>query len=385
MRILILGGDGYLGWPTAMHFSNHGHDVAIADNMVKRHWEEQMGVSPLFEIKNIDERISSWKNITKNNIKLYKGDLASSNRFTYKIIKEFNPEAVVHYAEQPSAPFSMIDRERCLGTTVNNINSTINLIFAIQKHNPNIHIIKLGTMGEYGTPNIDIEEGWIDINHNGRSDKMLYPKKPGSFYHCSKVADSVYLEFVCRSWGLKVTDLNQGVVYGIDTKETLLDNSLATSFHYDSIFGTVLNRFMTSAVMEKPLLIYGNGSQTRGFLNIHDTIKCIELSILNPPEKGEFRVFNQFTEQYSIAELAKLVVNASKSIGIDSKILNIDNPRVEQEDHYYNAKHSNLESLGLQPILLKDKILITMLKKIKNNAKSISSKLLEPNVRWNQK
>jgi UDP-sulfoquinovose synthase len=384
MRVLILGGDGYLGWPTAMHFAKMGHKVAIVDNLVKRFWEAELGVSPLFEIASLQRRVEVWNHSHKNKIDLFIGDIAKNHRFTYKVLDKFQPDTVVHYAEQPSAPFSMLDREKCVDTSVNNIVGTINLIFAIQKYNPNIHIIKLGTMGEYGTPNIDIEEGWIDIEHKGRKDRMLYPKKPGSFYHVSKVADSQYLEFVCRVWGLRVTDLNQGVVYGVETPETLLDSSLETSFHYDQTFGTVINRFITQAVMGIPLTVYGHGGQTRGYLNIVDTLKCVELAVENPAASGEFRVFNQFTEQFSVLQLAELVKGAANTMGISVEIESIKNPRVEQEAHYYNALHSALPSLGLKPTLLSEEVLIKMLSKAHESKLRVNTDVIYPNIMWRQ-
>ena len=384
MRVLVLGGDGYLGWPLAMKLSHSGHDVSIADSYLRRKLTRSTNNEPLVEFPDLGERKQKWFHYTGINLNSYIGNLRDWG-FISKVFQQTSPDCVVHLAEQPSAPFSMIDRGKCIVTSTNNIVSTLNVIFAIQKTNPRIHLVKLGTMGEYGTPNIDIEEGWIEINHNGRKDRMLFPKKPGSFYHCSKVADSVYLEFACRSWGLKVTDLNQGIVYGIDTEETILDDELLTSFHYDSIFGTVLNRFMTSAVKKRPLLVYGKGSQTRGFLNIKDTIKCVEIATMNPPKNGQFRVFNQFTEQFSVAELANKVVNVSKKMNIKANIEYIDNPRVEDAEHYYNAKHSDLQDLGLKPVLLDDVILEKMMEKIIYHKHKINSSLFEPKVKWKQK
>jgi UDP-sulfoquinovose synthase len=276
----------------------------------------------------------------------------------------------------------MIDREKCMDTQKNNVMGTLNVIFAMQHTNPNIHLIKLGTMGEYGQPNIDIEEGWINISHNGRSDRVLFPKKPGSFYHLSKVHDSANLEFVCRIWGSRVTDLNQGVVYGLDTDETLMHPDLNTSFHYDDVFGTVINRFIVQAANDLPLSVYGKGGQTRGYLNIKDTLKCVELAALNPPESGDFRVFNQFTEQFSINQLAEMVSHAGKMIQLNVKVEHIPNPRIELEDHYYNAKHSALVNLGLEPNLLTKEVLVGMLKIAMDNKKNVDFGKLAPQVKW---
>jgi UDP-sulfoquinovose synthase len=257
-------------------------------------------------------------------------------------------------------------------------------MFAIRKFCPDVHLIKLGTMGEYGTPNIDIEEGWLEVNHNGRMDKVLYPKKPHSFYHLSKVHDSHNIEFACRVWGMRATDLNQGCVYGIKTNETDLDPLFNTSFHYDDIFGTVLNRFLVQAATGEPLTVYGGGTQIRGFLNIRDTIKCVEISVDNPAERGDFRVFNQFTEQFSIMQLAKKVISVAHSLGIDSSISHLKNPRVEQEEHYYNAKHSKLENLGLDPNLLTEKELKEMFLLVKKNTQDVDTDFFLPRVKWIQ-
>lgn len=384
MKILILGGDGYLGWPTAMNLSNKGHEVAVVDNMIKRYWEAEIGVEPLAPIRPLPVRVQRWKELTGKNIGLYVGDLATNHRFVYKVLEEFQPDAIVHYAEQPSAPFSMIDREKCVETQRNNVLGTLNLMFAMQRTNPNIHMVKLGTMGEYGTPNIDIEEGWLEVTHKGRKDRVLYPKKPGSFYHLSKVHDSANLEFACRIWGMKVTDLNQGVVYGIDTDETNMHEDLGTSFHYDAVFGTVLNRFVVQAVHGVPMTVYGKGGQTRGFLNIRDTLRCVELALLNPAERGEFRVFNQFTEQFSVNDLALRVEKVAKSRGFKADVHHVNNPRVELEEHYYNAVHSALPALGLQPHLLDDETISRMIDFVLRHQSRVNEMVLSPTVKWKQ-
>jgi UDP-sulfoquinovose synthase len=385
MRILILGGDGYLGWPTAMYLSNQGHEVAVLDNMVKRFWEAEIGVEPLGPIRPLHIRVQRWEELTGKKISVFIGDIAENHRFIYNVMDQFQPDAVVHYAEQPSAPFSMIDREKCLHTQRNNVLGTLNLMFAIQHTNPETHIVKLGTMGEYGTPNIDIEEGWLELEHKGRRDRVLYPKKPHSFYHLSKVHDSANLEFACRIWGMRVTDLNQGVVYGIDTDETRMHSDLATSFHYDAVFGTVLNRFIVQAVHGTPLTIYGKGGQTRGVLNIRDTIQCVELALKHPADKGEFRVFNQFTEQFSVADLAHRVHRVATEKGMQVKVDHIENPRNELEDHYYNAIHSALPALGLKPHLLDDSIIGHMIDVAQGYKGRIDKTVLLPTVKWKQR
>jgi UDP-sulfoquinovose synthase len=385
MKILVLGGDGYLGWPTAMYLSNKGHEVGVVDNMLKRYWEAEIGVEPLAAVRPLHLRVKRWESLTGKKIQTFIGDIAENHRFVYKVLEQFEPDAIVHYAEQPSAPFSMIDRDKCVHTQRNNVVGTLNLMFAMQSINPDIHMVKLGTMGEYGTPNIDIEEGWIEIEHKGRKDRMLYPKKPGSFYHLSKVHDSANLEFACRIWGMRVTDLNQGVVYGTDTDETRMHEDLGTSFHYDAVFGTVLNRFVAQVVHGTPMTVYGAGGQTRGFLNIRDTLQCVELALLNPAARGEFRVFNQFTEQFSINDLAQRVERVAKAQGLKPVVDHISNPRVELEDHYYHAIHSALPELGLKPYLLSDDVIAQMLEFAQRHRNRIDTDVLNPSVKWKQK
>src|SRR6478736_1845837 len=309
MRILILGGDGYLGWPTAMRFSARGHEVHVVDNELRRRAHEQAGTDSLTPIRRLPERVGAWRELTGREIGVTLGDLTDWD-VVETVFDGFQPEAVVHYGEMPSAPYSMKDREHAVFTQTNNVVNTLNVLFAIEAFAPDAHLVKLGTMGEYGTPNIDIEEGFIEIEHNGRTDTLPFPKLPGSFYHLSKVHDSHNIHFACRVRGLRATDLNQGVVYGIETEETALDERLCTRFDYDEIFGTALNRFCVQAVIGHPLTVYGKGGQTRGFLNIRDTLACVELAVTNPAGRGEFRVFNQFTEQFTVAELAALVREA---------------------------------------------------------------------------
>ena len=381
MNILILGGDGYLGWPTAMHFSARGERVLVVDNFAKRRWELEEGIEPLVPVTTLHRRVRRWQEITGKAIELRVGDLCN-HRFVYGLFETFRPDAIVHYGEQPSAPYSMQSRETAVYSQTNNIVGNMNVLFAMQKYCPDSHLVKLGTMGEYGTPNIDIEEGWLNVTHNGRTDRMLYPKKPGSFYHLSKVQDSNNIEFTCRIWGTRATDLNQGVVYGIDTDQTQLDPALGTSFHYDDVFGTVLNRFLVQAAVGMPLTVYGKGGQTRGFLNIRDTIACVALAVDNPAQKGEFRVFNQFTEQFSVNDLAKMVKDAAGRAGKAVEIAHLPNPRVEQEEHYYNAKHSALADLGLKPHLLTNTVLDQMFARVCANSDAVDSTVFQPRVRW---
>jgi UDP-sulfoquinovose synthase len=276
----------------------------------------------------------------------------------------------------------MIDRKHAVFTQVNNVAGTLNLLFALREFRPECHLVKLGTMGEYGTPNIDIEEGYITIEHNGRKDVLPYPKQAGSFYHLSKVHDSHNIMFACRIWGLRATDLNQGVVYGTITDETALDETLVNRFDYDEVFGTVLNRFCVQAALGHPLTVYGRGGQTRGFLDIRDTVRCVELACLFPASPGECRVFNQFTEQFSVLDLAAMVQREARKLGLAVTIDHLPDPRVEAEEHYYNAKHSKLVDLGLEPHLLSDSLLDSLINIAVKYRERIDSSVFLPQVDW---
>jgi UDP-sulfoquinovose synthase len=382
MKILILGGDGYCGWPTALHLSDAGHDVKIVDNLCRRRFdEEELGNTTLTSISTIEERVAVWEEVSGKKIGLAIGDLLDWE-FLSSTLAEFEPEAIVHYAEQRSAPYSMIDREHAYFTQFNNVMGNLNLLYAMKEHTPDAHLVKLGTMGEYGTPNIDIEEGYIEIEHKGRKDRLPFPKMPPSFYHCSKVHDSTNIHFACRIWGLRATDLNQGVVYGTVTDQTQRDARLINRFDYDDVFGTALNRFCVQAAIGHPLTVYGTGGQTRGYLDIRDTVRCIELACLNPAEPGAMRVFNQFTEQFSIRELAELVVKASVELGIKADVKAIDNPRVEAAEHYYNAAHTALLDLGLEPHYLGESLLDSLVNIAIEHRDRVDMSLILPRVNW---
>ncbi len=381
MRVLVLGGDGYCGWATALHLSKRGYEVGILDSLVRRHWDRQLLIDTLTPISPIETRLRCWRDLTGKNIELYVGDL-TDYAFVESSMKQFEPDAIVHFGEQRSAPFSMMNRERAVMTQVNNVVGNLNVLFAMHEHFPNAHLVKLGTMGEYGTPNIDIEEGYITIEHNGRKDRLPYPKQPGSFYHLSKVHDSHNIQFSCKIWNLRATDLNQGVVYGVATDETSLDETLINRLDYDGIFGTALNRFCVQAVIGHPLTVYGSGGQTRAFLDIRDTVRCVELAIANPAARGEFRVFNQFTEAFSVGDLARMVADAGKQMGLAVEIMRLENPRVEAEEHYYNARNTNLLDLGLEPHMLSESLLDSLMNFVIRYRDRIDIETIAPSVTW---
>ena len=381
MRILILGGDGYLGWPQSLYLSSKGYDVTIFDNLSRRHFDLERGFNSLNPIQTLHERVAAWKAISGRDIQVCIGDTMDYETLV-AIFQEVQPEAVIHFAEQRSAPYSMIDRKHAVYTQTNNVIGTLNVLYAIKECAPDCHLVKLGTMGEYGTPNIDIEEGFLEIHHNGRSDILPYPKQPGSFYHLSKTHDSSNIMFCCKIWGLRATDLNQGIVYGFETDETALDTRLATRFDYDQIYGTALNRFCVQAAAGYPLSVYGKGQQTRGYINVRDTIRCIELAIAAPPTEGEYRVFNQFTEQFSLLELAEMVVKQSNHFGLEAQLKHYANPRVEAEQHYYNATHTRLIELGLEPHHLNESVLASLIELAIKYRERIDANLIMPTINW---
>ena len=381
MRILILGGDGYLGWPTAMHLSARGYEIAVADNYLRRALCREQNVDPLYVVPDLNERVTLWKQLTGRTILPFIGNLADWS-FVETLFTAFTPDAVIHYAEQPAAPYSMLNRQAAMLTLNNNLNVTANLIFAVREFCPEGHIVKLGTMGEYGTPDIDIEEGWIDIRHKGRTHRFLYPRQAGSLYHTTKIMDTDLLWFYVRMWDIRVTDLMQGPVYGLFTEETGHEQNLLPFFNYDELFGTVLNRFVVQAAIGYPLTVYGKGGQTRGYLNIKDTLNCIRLAIETPANKGELRILNQFTETFSVNQLARWVQKVGNRMGLEVRIEHMDNPRREAEEHYYNPRHTGLLDLGLEPHFLTDDVIAEMLAFALSHKNNIQREQIFRKVQW---
>ena len=394
-HVLILGGDGYLGWPTAMHFSARDYKVTVVDNYFRRHVCDEINVSTLYPVPTLVKRAEIWHEKTGCEIKVVVGDLSDPevmrSLFTGKdlayqwcVDKKFTgvPETVVHLAEQPSAPYSLMNYKSANFTLSNNLLVTNNLIFAVKDIAPDVHIVKLGTMGEYGTPDIDIEEGWIDIQHKGRRDRFLFPRQAGSLYHTTKIMDTDLLWFGCRMWDLKITDLMQGPVYGFETKESSIDDRLKTIFNYDELFGTVINRFIVQILCNYPLTIYGNGDQIRGYINIKDALDCIFISAQNPPKRSEMNIHNQITETFTVNELALLSKEAGERIGYKVKLKKISNPRIEKESHYYNPKYHNLGELGLKPNLLTLEVMESMIIKLGEYKENIEKSSIYRGVKW---
>lgn len=394
MHVLILGGDGYLGWPTAMYYSQRGYEVTVVDNYFRRNSCVELDVGMLYPLPTLVERAKIWHEKTGKEIKVVIGNLADpevmrslfSGTVTYSwaMNAKFTgiADTVIHYAEQPSAPYSLLNYKYANTTLSNNLLITNNLLFAVKDYSPGTHIVHIGTMGEYGTPNIDIEEGWLEIEHKGRKDTFLYPRQASSIYHTSKIMDTDLMWFAVRTWGLRITDLMQGPVYGVETEESKVDSRLKTIFNYDEIFGTIINRFIVQAIADYPLTVYGKGGQTRGYLNINDTLQCVYLTEQNPAPQGSLRIYNQIMETFSVNELAAITQRVGQSLGYDVQIKNIENPRKEAEEHYYNPTYQGLQDLGVVPHYLTDEVMTGMFKVVEQYRDSIRRDVIFRGVKW---
>ena len=382
MRVFIGGIDGYIGWPLAMYLASQGHQVGGADLFLRRRWVEEVGSWSATPIRTMEERLKAFEEVFSKQIDFYEGDLRDPN-FVYRCFEDFRPEAIVHLGEQPSAPYSMIDLEHVTFTQINNIQGTLNILCGIRDVCPEAHLVKLGTMGEYGTPNVPIPEGHFEIEYRGRKDTLPFPRQPGSWYHLSKVHDTHNITFACKVWNIRSTDLMQGVVYGVRTDETQVDERLVTRFDFDGVFGTVVNRFCVQADIGYPLTVYGKGGQTRCYINLRDSLRCVELTIENPPERGEYRVFNQFTEIFSIRDIARNVKEAAKRLGIEVHVDYLDNPRLEAEEHFYEADNRRLINLGLEPHGMVN-VLEGMLQDLMvyRDREAAKKAVIAPSVRW---
>ena len=382
MRTLVLGMDGYIGWSLSMHLAKRGHTVSGVDNLSRRDNVESVGSQSAIPILEMEERIRTFKRIHGEDLAFFRGDLLDYD-FLADVIKQTRPDSIVHLAEQPSAPFSMIDREHAIYSQHNNVEGTLNVLYAMKDIVPDCHLVKLGTMGEYGTPNIDIPEGFFEIEYRGRKDILPFPKQPHSMYHLSKVHDTANTMFACRVWKLCSTDIMQGVVYGTRTDE-MMDDSLMTRFDFDESFGTVINRYCAEAVIGLPLTPYGQGKQKRGFIDLVDSIQCLTIAIENPAARGEYRVFNQLDEVYSIGELAEKVAKVANKLGMEAKIQNVENPRTEKAEHYYKVDNENLKKLGFKPTRTLEETAEIMLKDLSKHKDRIleKSEAILPKTKW---
>lgn len=392
MKVMILGMDGYLGWPLALHLTERGHEVSGIDNGMRRSWVRRMGSDSAIPIAPMPDRLSAYN---KKYDKLPRFEQISIDDYPAlcAFIESVQPDAIVHLAECPSAPYSMVGPHEAAFVMRNNVIGTLYLLHAIRDNAPNAHLVKLGAMGEYGTPDVDIPEGFFDLDFRGRrAEHVTFPRKAGSWYDWSKVHDSMNVMWACEVWGLRSTDLMQGVVYGswIDAMAPtvgmgLSTGSLRTRFDIDEAFGTVINRFCAQAVVGHPLTIYGDaGGQTRGFIPLHDSMECLTLTIENPPEQGEYRVFNQFAETYSILQLAQIVAGVGMGLDLDVRIGHFEPPRVEAEEHYYAPDVEGLYDLGYVPDTdLHGNLALVMesLMPHRNRIKHYGN-VLRPRIRW---
>ncbi len=383
MKVFIAGIDGYLGWPLAIYLSARGHEVAGADLLLRRQWVAEVGGVSALPIASREERLFAFKEATGVELDFRVGDLTDYD-FVKGFFREFQPEVVVHLGQMPSAPYSMIDQAHCVWTQQNNVINNLNILWAIKEAAPAAHLIKLGTMGEYGTPAVDIPEGFFEVEFRGRNDRLPFPRQAGSWYHQSKVHDSHNTHFAAKIWGARATDIMQGVVFGTRIAEMGDDSRLRTRLDFDQCFGTAINRFCCQAVIGHPLSLYGLGKQKRGFLPLADSMQCLGLAIENPPDAGEYRVFNQFENAYSITELACLVKGVAADIGLPVDIKRYDNPRAEMEDHYYNPDRQHLLDLGYQPTRDIKSVIKAMLLDLLDNRERIEehADALIPDIRW---
>jgi len=383
MKVFIAGIDGYLGWALAQYLTEQGHEVAGADKMLRREWVEEVGSTSAVPIVSHEERLAGFKERFGKDLDFRVGDLCDYE-FVTGFFEDFKPEAVVHLGQMPSAPYSMMDQKHCVWTQTNNVSNNLNLLWAIKEVVPEAHLVKLGTMGEYGQPNVDIPEGYFEVEYRGRKDRLPFPRQAGSWYHQSKVHDSNNTLFATKIWGLQATDIMQGVVFGTQFPGLGEDPRLRTRLDFDQCFGTAINRFVCQAVVGHPLTLFGAGTMKRGFLPLRDSMRCLELAIENPGEKGDFRVFNQFAESYSITELADMVKEVGAEMGLDVQIAHYENPRGELEVHYYNPDRENLVELGYEPSLDVKSELRIMMKDLMQYKDRIMEKMdiLVPDIRW---
>lgn len=359
-KILVLGGDGFCGWPTSLHLSNLGNEVAIIDNLSRRNIDNELGVSSLTPIKSVSKRLKKWSQLTSKEIQFFNIDIAAEYDKFLQLIMDYEPDVIVHFAEQRAAPYSMKSSAHKRYTVSNNVNGTHNVLAAIVDSGLDIHLVHLGTMGVYGygTAGMKIPEGYLKIGVKQSAgeyvdQEILYPVNPGSIYHLTKTQDQLLFAYYCKNDSLRITDLHQGIVWGTQTTETRLDADLINRFDYDGDYGTVLNRFLMQAAINYPLTVHGTGGQTRAFIHIQDTVKCVSLAIENSPKKGDrVKILNQMTETHRVRDLANLVADIS-----GAKIELVPNPRNESDENELIVENQTFLDLGLEPITLEAGIL----------------------------
>lgn len=383
MKVFIAGIDGYLGWALAQYLTLHQHEVAGCDLMLRREWVEEVGSTSAIPVYSREERLAAFQEQYGRSLDFRVGDLCDY-AFIKGFLADFQPDAIVHLGQMPSAPYSMMDQKHCVWTQQNNIISNLNLLWAMKEVCPNAHLVKLGTMGEYGTPNVDIPEGFFEVEYRGRKDKLPFPRQAGSWYHQSKVHDSNNTHFAVKIWGLRATDIMQGVVFGTRFDGMGEDPRLRTRLDFDQCFGTAINRFCCQTVIGHPLTVFGIGHQKRGFLPLRDSMQCLRLAIENPPAAGEYRVFNQFEECYTITELAQMVQEVGASMGLDIALHHYENPRKELEEHYYNPDRQHLIDLGYVPTHDVKSEIRVMLEDLLPHRERIEAHkdILVPDIRW---
>ena len=384
MRVFIAGVDGYLGWSLAQYLAARGHEVAGADNGFRRQWVEEMNSWSATPILPMRERLEVFKERFGQEMPFWEGDLREYEQVR-AAFEEFQPEAVVHLGECPSAPYSFIDVHHATFVQTNNITTTFNLLYAIHEVTPAAHLVKLGTMGEYGTPKVDIPEGFFEVEFRGIKQRFPFPRSAGSWYHWSKVHGSNNIMFASSLWGLRATDIMQGVVYGTRVDTMGDDERLLTRLDFDEAFGTAINRFCCQAVIGHPLTPFGRGHQKRGFIPLRDSMQCLTLALETPAQEGEYRVFNQFEEVYDVTELALKVQRVAAEMGLSVEVRNLVNPRKELEDHDYNPDHQHLLDLGYEPTHDMEGELRLMLADLTRYRERIEAKrdVLVPSVHWN--
>ena len=360
MKVVILGGDGFCGWPTSLHLSNAGHDVILVDNLSRRNIDNELEAGSLTPISPMGVRLQAWKEVSGKEIQFHKIDIVEEYDRLLKLLSEEQPDAIVHFAEQRAAPYSMKSPRHRRYTVNNNINATHNALCAIAELGLDTHLVHLGTMGVYGygTAGMKIPEGYLDIEvvtENGERipQQILYPPNPGSIYHMTKTQDQLLFAYYNKNDGVRVTDLHQGIVWGTDTEQTKLDERLINRFDYDGDYGTVLNRFLMQAAIGYPLTVHGTGGQTRAFIHIQNTVRCIELALQYPPEKGErVKILNQMTETHRVRDLARLIGKLT-----DTEVGYVENPRKEAAENDLKVDNSCFLEMGLKPTTLAEGLL----------------------------